>query len=86
MRTIHQIIKIEDDRQLNLTLPPDITTGLTEVIVVLQPCPVSSAAEPGDSLPEYPLPITGTQNCFGFLPQRLDPLVFQQQLRNEWHR
>ncbi len=86
MHTIHQIIKIEDDRQLHLTLPPDITPGLTEVIIVLQACPATTETEPSDSQPEHPLPTTAAQNYFGFLPRRIDPIVFQQQLRHEWHR
>jgi hypothetical protein len=76
MQTIRQIVKIEDDRRLNLTLPSDITAGLMEVTIFLQPiAPESDRIAP-----------TSQPSLFGFLPKRIDPIVFQTDLRNEWNR
>ncbi|MBM0742891.1 hypothetical protein JOY44_14960 [Phormidium sp. CLA17] len=74
METIRQIVQVKGDRKLELTLPDDIQPGLVEIVVVLQPL---------QQLPPTPIQIS---NLFGFLPLRIDPLQFQQALRNEWNR
>ena len=75
METIRQIVRINRDRKVELTLPEAVQPGLVETVVVLQPL---------QSLPQ-PAP-TQTLNLFGFLSPRVDPLQFQQELRNEWNR
>jgi hypothetical protein len=73
MQTIRQIVKIEADRLLNLTLPSEVTAGLMEVTIIIQPV-VPEADRASKS------------NLFGFLPKRIDPIAFQTDLRNEWNR
>ncbi|NJL20994.1 MAG: hypothetical protein HC895_09500 [Leptolyngbyaceae cyanobacterium SM1_3_5] len=72
METIRQIVQVSGDRKIELTLPDAVQPGLVEIVVVLQPLPQPA-------LPQIP-------NLFGFLPARIDPLQFQQALRDEWHR
>lgn len=75
METIRQTVRVKSDRKIEITLPDNINPGLFEVVVVLQP--ISKANPQRDS--------TQALNLFGFLPQRIDPLEFQHQLRNEWN-
>lgn len=74
METIRQIVNVNDDRKIELTLPDTVQPGLIEIVVVLQPLQQTQPA-----LPQIP-------NLFGFLPTRIDPLQFQQALRDEWNR
>ncbi len=73
METIRQIVRVNGDRKIEITLPETTPPGLVEIVVVLQP------------LQQPPTP-TPLPNLFGFLPYRIDPLQFQQSLRNEWNR
>ncbi|MBW4518880.1 MAG: hypothetical protein KME16_04150 [Scytolyngbya sp. HA4215-MV1] len=75
METIRQVIEIKGDRKVQITLPNTIEPGLVEMVIVVR------------SLPQIE-PETAPQatHLFGFLPQRVDPLQFQQQLRDEWNR
>jgi len=73
METIRQIVQVNGDRKVEITLPEGVPPGLVEIVVVLQP------------LQSVPTP-TPSPNLFGFLPSRIDPLQFQQALRNEWNR
>jgi len=72
METIPQVIEVKGDRKVEITLPNTIQPGLVEMVVVVQPMPRTQleAAPP-------------SSNLFGFLPQRIDPLQFQRQLRDE---
>lgn len=75
METIRQVIEIKDDRKVEITLPDTIQPGLVEMVVVVQ------------SVPQVPVEsATSSINLFGFLPQRIDPLQFQRQLRDEWNK
>lgn len=74
METIRQIVNVDDDRKIELTLPDTVQPGLIEIVVILQPL-----QQPQPALPQIP-------NLFGFLPARIDPLQFQQALRDEWNR
>ena len=75
METIRQVIEVKGDRKVEITLPDSIQPGLVEIVVVVQsmPQPNFETAPPSSSL-------------FGFLPQRIDPLQFQQQVRDEWNQ
>ena len=75
METIRQVIEVKSDRKVEITLPDTIQPGLVEMVVVVQ------------SMPRTQLETaTPSSNLFGFLPQRIDPLQFQRQLRDEWNR
>ena len=75
METIRQVIEVKGDRKVEITLPDSIQPGLVEIVVVVQsmPQPDFETAPP-------------SSNLFGFLPQRIDPLQFQQQVRDEWNQ
>ena len=75
METIRQVVEVQGDRKVQITLPNTIEPGLVEMVIVVR------------SLPQIE-PETAPQatHLFGFLPQRVDPLQFQQQLRDEWNR
>jgi len=72
METIRQVIEVKGDRKVEITLPNTIQPGLVEMVVVVRSMPQTQleAAPP-------------SSNLFGFLPQRIDPLQFQRQLRDE---
>ncbi|MEX0271633.1 hypothetical protein AB3R30_21155 [Leptolyngbyaceae cyanobacterium UHCC 1019] len=74
METICQGIEVKSDRKVEITLPDTIKPGLVEMVVTVQPMSRTQieAAPP-------------SSNLFGFLPQRIDPLL-QRQLRDEWNR
>jgi hypothetical protein len=74
METIRQIVLVNRDRKIELTLPEGVQPGLVEIVVVLQPLEQSKS-----TLTEIP-------NLFGFLESRIDPLQFQRALRDEWSR
>jgi hypothetical protein len=73
METIRQIVHVNRDRKIELTLPDAVQPGLVEVVVVVQP--LQQSLPDSEQIP----------NLFGFLPIRVDPLQFQQNLRNEWN-
>ena len=75
METIHQVVEIKGDRKVQITLPNTVESGLVEMVIVVQPM---SQTQP-EIAPQ-------STRLFGFLPQRVDPLQFQQQLRDEWNR
>ncbi len=83
METIRQIVQVSGDRKIEITLPDTVQPGLVEVIIVLQPIPqaLPQSDSPTESRQEHS---SQPLDLFGFLPQRVDPLQFQQQLRNEW--
>ena len=72
METIRQVIEVKSDRKIEITLPDTIQPGLVEIVDVVQSMPRTQleTAAPSSTL-------------FGFLPQRIDPLQFQRQLRDE---
>jgi hypothetical protein len=74
METIRQIVLVNRDRKIELTLPEGVKPGLIEIVVVLQPLERSKP------------PSTEIPNLFGFLESRTDPLQFQRTLRDEWNR
>jgi hypothetical protein len=74
METIRQVVHVNRDRKIELTLPDAVQPGLVEIVVVLQPL-----QQPQSVSEQIP-------NLFGFLPTRIDPLQFQQTLRNEWNQ
>ncbi len=71
METIRQVIEVKGDRKVEITLPNTIQPGLVEMVVVVR------------SMPQTQLEANPSSNLFGFLPQRIDPLQFQRQLRDE---
>jgi len=71
METIRQVIEVKGDRKVEITLPNTIQPGLVEMVVVVR------------SMPQTQLEANSSSNLFGFLPQRIDPLQFQRQLRDE---
>jgi hypothetical protein len=75
METIRQVIEVKGDRKVEITLPDTIQPGFVEMIVVVQSMPQTERETAPSS-----------NNLFGFLPQRTDPLQFQRQLRDEWNR
>ena len=76
METIRQTVEVKSDRKLEMNLPDNLNPGLFEVLIVLQPITTANT-QTKDS--------TEKPNLFGFLPQRVDPLEFQEQMRNEWN-
>ncbi len=72
METIRQVVNVTRDRKIELTLPETVKPGLVEMVIVLQSLPDSE-----------PRP---RKNLFGFLPNRIDPIQFQQEMRDEWNR
>ena len=72
METIRHVIEVKGDRKVEITLPDTIAPGLVEIVVVVQSMPQPEIAP-------------RSSNLFGFLPQRIDPLQFQRQLRDEWN-
>ncbi|MDF5727567.1 MAG: hypothetical protein PUP92_05890 [Rhizonema sp. PD38] len=77
METIRQVIQVGKSRQIQLTLPESIEPGLIEMVIVLQPV-ANQTPETVASCEENQI------NLFGFLPQRVDSLLFQKQIRKEW--
>ena len=75
METIRQVVEAKSDRKIEITLPNTIQPGLVEMVVVVQSMPRTDLQTAPPS-----------SNLFGFLPQRIDPLQFQRQLRHEWNR
>ena len=75
METIRQVVEVKSDRKIEITLPDTIQPGLVEMVVVVQSMPRTDLQTAPPS-----------SNLFGFLPQRIDPLRFQQQLRGEWNK
>jgi hypothetical protein len=84
METIRQIVQVKRDpselgkasRKLELTLPETVEPGLVEIIVVMQTLKSESQSSKAEQLTK----------SFGFLPKRVDPIEFQNQLRDEWNR
>ena len=75
METIRQVVEVKSDRKVEITLPDTIQPGLVEMVVVVQSMPRTDLETAPPS-----------SNLFGFLPQRIDPLQYQRQLRDEWNR
>ncbi len=76
METVRKIVRLEETvRQLSIALPETIGPGLVEVLVVMQPI-LQSTEVTQNSYEDLDL--------FGFMPDWVDPLEFQQQLRSEW--
>jgi len=74
MEIIRQITTVTTERKIEVPVPDSIKPGLVEMLIVLQPLPVTSQATQ----------VSTHQNLFGFLPKRIDPLEFERQIRNEW--
>lgn len=83
METIRQIVQVNSDRKIEITLPATVTPGLIEVVIVLQPIPLANSSKDSslETLDEYS---SQPLDLFGFLQRQVDPLLFQEQLRNEW--
>ena len=82
METIRQIVQVNSDRRIEITLPATVTPGLIEVVIVLQAIP---PAEPKDSLSETLHEYSSQPlDLFGFLQRQVNPPQFQEQLRKEW--
>ncbi|OZH52071.1 hypothetical protein AFK68_26720 [Hydrocoleum sp. CS-953] len=75
METVRKIVSVGSDRQIKISLPETIQPGLVEVVVVMQSLPKST-----ENLVDSFEP----SELFGFLPQRVDALEFQKELRVEW--
>lgn len=83
METIRQIVQVNSDRRIEITLPATVTPGLIEVVIVLQSIP--PADSPKDSLSETLHEYSSQPlDLFGFLQRQVNPPQFQEQLRNEW--
>lgn len=80
METIRQVVKVGKNRQIQLTLPESVEPGLVEVVIVVQP--LSNQTKSIDDRAQE----NQIVELFGFLPRRVDPLQFQQELRKEWDR
>lgn len=80
METIRQVVQVGKSRQIQLTLPESVEPGLVEVVIVVQP--LSNQTKSIDDRAQK----NQIVELFGFLPRRVDPLKFQQQLRKEWDR
>lgn len=76
METFRQIVTVSPDRKIEMTLPAAIPLGQAEIVVVVQPLSEQTAST---SSPD-------TNNLFGFLEKRIDPLQFERQMRDEWNR
>lgn len=76
MEAFRQVVTVGSDHRVEVTLPDSIPPGQVEIVVVAQPmsAPVTSASSPT------------VDNLFGFLPNRVDPLQFERQMRDEWNR
>lgn len=75
METMRQVVQVELDRKVELTLPSSVEPGLVEMLVIMQP--IGQA--------DVPISAETAQGMFGFLPKRIDPMAFQQSMRNEWN-
>ncbi len=80
MKTIRQVVQVGKNRQIQITLPESIEPGLVEVVIVVQPVldQTKSTSERSQE--------NQTVELFGFLPRRVEPLQFQQELRKELDR
>jgi hypothetical protein len=79
METMRQVVQVEPDRKIELTLPNSIQPGLVEMLIVVQPIVQPQATTDATISPAT------AQGMFGFLPKRVDPMAFQQAMRNEWN-
>jgi hypothetical protein len=79
METMRQVVQVEPDRKIELTLPSSVEPGLVEMLIIMQPVVLPHAATDAVISPET------AQAMFGFLPKRTDPMAFQQSMRNEWN-
>ena len=52
MITMQITVEVKDDRQVVLTLPPEVPTGQTELVVTISPQP-SAQKKPRTSLAEW---------------------------------
>ncbi|HAA28211.1 MAG TPA: hypothetical protein DCE56_11710 [Cyanobacteria bacterium UBA8553] len=80
MKTIRQVIQVGKSRQIQITLPESVEPGLVEVVIVVQPVLNQTKSTSGCSQENQIVEL------FGFLPPRIEPLQFQQELRKEWDR
>lgn len=76
METFRQVVTVGSDHRVEVTIPDTIPPGQVEIVVVVQP--ISEPAAPASS--------AATSSLFGFLPKRIDPAQFEQQMRDEWNR
>ena len=83
METIRQIVQVNSDRRIEITLPANVTPGLIEVVIVLQAIPPADSPKDSrsETLHEYS---SQPLDLFGFLQRQVNPPQFQEQLRNEW--
>lgn len=80
METIRQVVQVGKSRQIQITLPETVEPGLVEVVIVVQPLS-NQIKSTSDRSQENQL-----VELFGFLPRRVEPLQFQQEIRKEWDR
>ena len=80
MKTIRQVVQVGKSRQIQITLPESVEPGLVEVVIVVQPV-LNQTKSTNDRSQENQI-----VELFGFLPPRIEPLQFQQELRKEWDR
>ncbi len=53
MITMQITVEVKDDRQVVLTLPPEVPTGQTELVVTVAPKKNAQPKKPGTSLAEW---------------------------------
>lgn len=53
MITMQITVEVKDDRQVVLTLPPEVPTGQTELVVTVAPKKSGQPKKPGTSLAEW---------------------------------
>ena len=78
MEIIRQVVRVGNEGKIEITIPETVQSGLVEIVVLVQSIPDQAEVNS-----EYPAK-NQLLDLFGFLPQRVDPMMFQHQLRSEW--
>ena len=76
MGTFRRVVTVSSDRIIEVTLPKTIPLGQAEIVMVVQSIGDTSAHTS----------LSAPANLFGFLPKRLDPLLFERQIRDDWNQ
>ena len=72
METIRQIVQVNSDRRIEITLPATVTPGLIEVVIFLQAIPTADSPKDSrsETLHEYS---SQPLDLFGFLQRQVNP-------------
>ena len=77
MITIEQRVSIQEDRELRLTLPPQVPVGEADIVVMVNP--EKSSSQSGQSLWDFYGVLADSPNF------KDDPVEIQRRLRDEWN-